>query len=170
MNALKAAWRIGGRLLAGPLALAAFFLPWGTGPGPLAATEFSGLGLVGFAGRLQVLDLGPAGHGALLVVRVLVLGVAIAAAWRTVLAIADPGHRLYRWSGAYLAGAACVVLALRLAISGATMPPAGLMLLILAAVLIAAGRAARGVRAMIRALHPPLLSLPARRAREPFAP
>ncbi|MCC6388191.1 MAG: hypothetical protein IT302_12515 [Dehalococcoidia bacterium] len=170
MSALKAAWRTTGRLLAGPLALAAFFLPWGTGPGPLAATEFTGLGLVGFAGRLQVLELGTAGHGLLLAVRLLVLGVAIAAAWRTVLAIADPRHRLYGWSGGYLAASACAVLALRLAISGLAMPPGGLALLLAAAMLICGEPATGGVRTVICALPVPRVSLPARRAREPFAP
>jgi len=170
VNVLKAAWRINGRLLAGPLALAAFFLPWGTGPGPLAATEFTGLGLVGFAGRLQVLELGPAGHGLLLAARMLVLGVAIAAAWRTVLAVADPRHRLYGWSGGYLAAAACAVLALRLMISGVAMPPGGLALLLVAGGLICGEPAARGVRAIVRVRLMPRLSLPVRRAREPFAP
>ena len=74
MTVLKAAAREGARLMAGPLALAAFFLPWGTGPGPLAATDFSGPSLVAFAGRLQILDLPPAWHAALLTVRVAVLG------------------------------------------------------------------------------------------------
>ena len=45
------------RFAAGPLALAGFFLPWASGPGPYTATEFTGFTLVGFAGRLQGLDL-----------------------------------------------------------------------------------------------------------------
>ena len=45
------------RLVVGPLALAGFLLPWAHGPGILAANEFTGFTLVGFAGRLQQLNL-----------------------------------------------------------------------------------------------------------------
>ena len=84
-------------MLAGPSALAGFFLPWAHVHGPLAATRFSGFTLVGFAGRLQLLDLSPSQSAALVVARCCVLGVAVAATWQTLLA---PAHR---WHPAYVA-------------------------------------------------------------------
>ena len=116
------------RLLAGPLALVGFFLPWAHGPGVLAATEFSGFKLVQFAVRLQLLDLAPGISGALLTFRLLILGVAVAATWLSVLA---PGHRwhfAYRLSGWYIVVLAAVALALGLAKSGIEVPPLGFAL------------------------------------------
>lgn len=170
MIAMKAAAREGTRLAAGPLALAAFFLPWGAGPGPLAATDFSGPSLVAFAGRLQILDLPPGWHAALLTVRIAVLGVAIAATWRTLLALIAPRHRLYGVSGGYLAGAAVAVIAVRLAISGPAMPPAGVLLLAAAAVLIAAGPIVHRARRLAGGVRPPRWSARPRAARAPSLP
>ena len=69
------------RLGVGPLAIAGFFLPWAHGPGPFAANEFTGFALVGFAGRLQALDLSVAQGGLLWAFRLGILGVAIAGTW-----------------------------------------------------------------------------------------
>ena len=170
MIAMKAAAREGARLAAGPLALAAFFLPWGAGPGPLAATDFSGPSLVAFAGRLQILDLPPAWHAALLTVRIAVLGVAITATWRTLLALIAPRHRLYGVSGGYLAGAAVALLAVRLAISVPATPPAGVLLLAAAAVLIAAGPIAHRVGCIAAGLRLPRWNARPRAARAPSLP
>ncbi|MBI2764778.1 MAG: hypothetical protein HYX53_02575 [Chloroflexi bacterium] len=125
--------RMAVRLLAGPLALAAFFLPWGRGPGPLAATEFSGYSLVGFAGRLQVLELSPGERAAVLAFRLLVLGLAVAGAWQTVLAPRWRSRALYRWSAWYLAVMAVGMVALRTWVGGVGVPPPGVALLVAAA-------------------------------------
>ena len=118
------------RLAAGPLALAGFFLPWAHGPGAFAATEFTGFTLVGFAGRLQALDLSVLQGGVLWAARLVILGVAIAGTWQTLLA---PGHRThfaYPVSGWYLAVAAGVLSFAGLARSGLELPPLGLALVV----------------------------------------
>ncbi len=137
------------RVCAGPLALAGFFLPWAQGPGPLAATSFSGFGLVGFAGRLQALDLAPAESWALWLARLLVLGVAVAAAWQCALAPAHRWHPAYAVSGWYVAAFACVAVAIGAAREGLAVPQPGLALVIAAGTLFAAtelGRLVSGVR------------------------
>jgi hypothetical protein len=134
------------RLCVGPLALAAFFLPWTHGPGALAATRFTGFSLVGFAGRLQALDLTVAEGGLLWGVRLLILGVAVAAAWQIVLAPRHRQHAAYPASGWYIATFAALVLALGAARSGLTVPPLGLGLLALAGLCFAACEAARLAR------------------------
>jgi hypothetical protein len=135
----RAAWL---RLAAGPLALIGFFLPWANGPGALSGTEFTGFTLVGFAGRLQALDLSPSAGGLLWAGRVAILGVAIAGAWQTLLA---PGHRHhfgYPLSGWYLAGAATVCAAIGLLRAGLAVPPAGLACLGAAALCFVVARLA----------------------------
>jgi hypothetical protein len=121
------------RLAAGPLALAGFFLPWTSGPGPLAGTEFTGFTLVGFAGRLQALDLSLTAGGILLAARLALLGVAVAAVWQTLLAPAHQGHFGYWISGWYLAAAALVLGGIGIARSGVMLPPLGLGLVMLGA-------------------------------------
>ncbi len=115
-------------LLAGPLVLAGFFLPWAHGPRVLAATEFSGFKLVQFAGRLRVLDLAPAVDGAVLSIRVLILGVAIAATWLTLLAPRHRWHFGYRLSGLYIVATAAIALVIGLLKSGIEAPPLGFAL------------------------------------------
>ncbi len=117
------------RALVGPLVLVGFFLPWADGPGPIGATSFSGFGLVGFAGRLQALDLAPAEGAALWMTRLAILGVSVAAAWQTVLAPAHRWHALYAPSGWYLAGFAGLAGVLGALRSGPVVPPVGLALL-----------------------------------------
>lgn len=114
------------RTAAGPLALTGFFLPWAHGPGLLAATEFTGFTLVGFAGRLQALELPLLASGTLLFVRLLILGIAIAALWLTLLAPRHTWHLAYSASGWYLATTAALALLLGLLKSGPTIPPLGL--------------------------------------------
>lgn len=129
------------RMAVGPLALAGFFLPWAHGPGPLAATRFTGFTLVGYAGRLRVLDLDLQWEAALWAARLAILGVAIAAAWQTVLAPAHRWHPGYRGSGWYIAGFAAGAAILGAAAKGVTLPPPGLALLLLSgALFVAAGR------------------------------
>lgn len=129
------------RLAAGPLALLGFFLPWASGPGALAGTQFTGFTLVGFAGRLQALDLSIAAGGTLLAVRLALLAIAVAATWQTLLAPAHRHHFGYRVSGWYLAGAAGVLVSVGVARSGLVVPPAGLACLLAAAVLFIATQA-----------------------------
>lgn len=129
---------------AGPLALVGFFLPWATGPGALSATEFSGFTLVGFAGRLQALDLSVAAGGAVWAVRFAILGVAVAGAWQTLLAPRHRAHPGYPLSGWYLAVAAVTCLTIGLARSGITTPPAGIACIAAADLCFALGRTAGG--------------------------
>jgi len=124
---------VGLRLMAGPLALAGFFLPWASGPGVLAGTEFTGFTLVGFAGRLQALELSPAAGGALLAIRLSLLGVAVAAVWQLLLAPAHWRHAGYAVSGWYLAAAAFALAVIGFARSGLAVPPVGLALVCAAA-------------------------------------
>lgn len=129
------------RLGAGPLAIAGFFLPWAHGPGPFAANEFTGFTLVGFAGRLQALDLSVAEGSVLWAIRLLILGVVISGAWQLLLAPAHRGHLAYPASGWYLVGAAGVCLGIGAVRSGLSVPPVGLVCLSLAAVCFAAAYA-----------------------------
>jgi hypothetical protein len=122
------------RLGAGPLALVGFFLPWTTGPGPLATTDFTGFTLVGFAGRLQALDLSFTAGATLWTVRFLILCVAVTGAWQTVLAPAHRSHFGYPLSGWYLVGSATVLLGIGIMRSGLTVPPIGFAMVVAAGV------------------------------------
>lgn len=130
------------RYAAGPLALAGFFLPWAQGPGAFAATEFTGFTLVGFAGRLQALDLTVAQGGALWAIRLAILGVAVAGAWQTLLAPMHRRHFAYAPSGWYLLTTAAVLVVLGLTRAGLTIPPPGLALVVAGAVCFLAARTA----------------------------
>ena len=121
------------RMAIGPLAMAGFFLPWTHGIGPLAANNFTGFRLAGYAGRLQALDLSLAAGGVLWAIRLLIVGVAVAAAWQALLAPGHRSHRVYAISGWYLVGFAAAAAALGLLKAGITIPPPGLALLLLAA-------------------------------------
>ena len=129
-----------GRVAVGPLALAGFFLPWAHGPGVLSANEFTGFTLLGFAGRLQDLDLSLAGGSLLWLARLAILGVAVAGAWQTLLAPAHRWHRGYALSGWYLSLFTLTAALLGLAKSGVEFPPVGLALLIAASLLFVANR------------------------------
>jgi hypothetical protein len=131
------------RLSVGPLAMAAFFMPWAHGPGPLAATQFTGFTLVGFAGRLQALDLSLVDGGILWFARLAILGVAVAAAWQIVLAPRHRYHAAYPASGWYIAALAATTLAIGALRSGVTLPPSGLALLGLAGFAFAVGEAVK---------------------------
>jgi hypothetical protein len=102
-------------VLPGPLALAAFFLPWVTGPGMLASVDFSGASLLAFGGRLQSLDLAPGSEAALWALRAAVVGVPLAATWLTLLTALRLHGALATWSGGYLAVVAAGLGALGLA-------------------------------------------------------
>lgn len=136
-------WMQAARMAVGPLALAAFFLPWAHGPGPLSATEFTGYRLVGYAGRLQALDLSP-GEGAVLwLARALILAVAVAATWQTLLAPRHRSHPVYPLSGWYLVALAAIALGIGAAREGFVVPPPGLLLLAIAGGLFAASELGR---------------------------
>jgi hypothetical protein len=122
------------RVSVGPLALAGFFLPWAQGPGPLAATEFTGYKLVGYAGRLQALDLSVSASGALWVIRLMILGVAVAAVWQIALAPWARHHPAYRLSGWYLVLLAALCAVLGIARHGIVIPSAGVGVMMAAAV------------------------------------
>ena len=118
------------RLAAGPLALAGFFLPWAHGPGAFAGTEFTGFTLVGFAGRLQALDLSILQGGFLWAARLVILGVAIAASWQTLLAPGHRSHFAYPLSGWYLVASSALLTLAGLLRSGLEVPPLGLALVV----------------------------------------
>ena len=119
-------------MAAGPLALAGFFLPWAHGPGAFAATEFTGFTLVGFAGRLQALELSIFQGGILWAARLAILGVVIAGAWQTLLAPAHRLHFAYPLSGWYIVVAGGVLTVVGLVRSGLETPPLGLALVVAA--------------------------------------
>ena len=131
-----------GRLAVGPLAVAGFFLPWSHGPGSLAANEFTGFTLVGFAGRLQQLELSLVVGGGLWVARLAILGVVIAGAWQTLLAPMHRWHAFYAISGWYLVGFALMACGVGVAKSGVVFPPIGLGLVLLAALAFVVARIA----------------------------
>ena len=126
------------RLGVGPMAIAGFFLPWAHGPGPFAANQFTGFTLVGFAGRLQALDLSLAQGGTLCAIRLAILGVVIAGAWQMLLAPAHRSHPAYPISGWYVVAAAGICLSIGVLRAGVSVPPAGLGLIAAAAVLFVA--------------------------------
>ena len=128
------------RLVVGPLALAGFLLPWAHGPGILAANEFTGFTLVGFAGRLQQLNLSPTLGAGLWAVRLAILGVAIAGAWQTLLAPMHRWHLGYAMSGWYLVAFAAGATVVGVAKSGIAAPPSGLALVIVAALIFLGAR------------------------------
>jgi hypothetical protein len=134
------------RLAVGPVALVGFFLPWARGPGPLSGTQFSGFSLVGFAGRLQQLDLGLPPDGLLWVARLVLLGVPVAALWQLLLAPRLRGHILYRVSGIYLVLVAAACATVAIARAGLAAPPFGLALLWLAAASFLTVQAAERLR------------------------
>lgn len=133
---------VGTRWLAGPLVLAGFFLPWGHGPGVLAANEFSGFKLVGFAGHLQQLDLGFATGSGLWLARVALLAIPVTATWLTVLAPRHSRHPAYRLSGWYVVAFTAFALGIGAVRDGVVIPPTGLALLAVGAVLFVASEAA----------------------------
>jgi hypothetical protein len=117
------------RLVAGPLALAGFFLPWTDGPGLLVSATFTGFSLLRFTGDLQGLDLSFAAGGGLWLARLALVGVPVAAAWQLVLAPGFQWHPGYRISGWYLAAFTTLALGIGLWRVGLTMPRPGLALL-----------------------------------------
>lgn len=131
------------RLGVGPLAIAGFFLPWAHGPGPFAANEFTGFTLVGFAGRLQALDLSLTQGGLLWAIRLAILGVAISGAWQLLLAPLHRAHLAYQLSGWYVVAAASLCLAIGVLRAGVVLPPAGLICLAAAAGLFLVARLRR---------------------------
>ena len=143
---MSARWQRGfdsARIAVGPLALLAFFLPWAHGPGPLAATEFTGYRLVGYAGRLQALDFSVSQGVALWAARLLILAVAVAATWQTMLAPRHRANPVYPISGWYLVALAGAAFGIGLARAGVVVPPPGLLLLGLAGTLFAAAELTR---------------------------
>lgn len=140
------------RLAVGPLALVAFFLPWAHGPGPLAATEFTGYRLVGYAGRLQALDFSVSQGAALWSVRMVILAVAVAATWQTLLAPRHRSNPAYAISGWYLVVLAAGALGIGVVRAGVVVPPPGLLLLGLAGALFTAAEFARA-RSCARSTH-----------------
>ena len=98
------------RVLAGPLTLAAFCLPWFHGPGIMSATELSGLRLLGLTESLTQLDLTGWETAALWATRVGLAVLVAAGTWLTLLALPQPQARLYRGSGWFVVIAAAAAL------------------------------------------------------------
>lgn len=129
------------RVAAGPLALAAFFLPWGRGVGVLAQAEFSGLSLVRFTGEVAGAGIGGAAELSAVGVRVAALAYVVAATWHTILAPAWRWHAAYTATGLYLVGAAMVIVLAHTATRGAAPLAPGALLALLAASLFVAAQA-----------------------------
>ena len=142
MNAPARPWGLPPVLCAaaGPLTLASFFLPWFAGSGIFSATELSGLRLLSFTESLQRLDLASSESLALWIARVGLAGIVAAATWLTVLALARPRSRLFRWSGWYVVAGAAITLAAGAALHGGTPQP-GLWLWLAGAVCFFAAEA-----------------------------
>ena len=125
------------RIAVGPLALAAFFLPWWAGQGLLAGRTFSAHELLTLTGNIPAADAPGAETAAAWAIRIGLFAFAVAASWQTVLAPVVANHRAYRWSGWAL-----VALALTLAVGlqepGAHIPPAGMLLACASGALFAA--------------------------------
>ncbi len=128
-------WRLTARMAVGPLALLGFFLPWGTGPGPFASVYFTGYRLVAFTGSLNVLVDGIIPTTMLLIVRLSILAVAVAAVWNGVLAAAFRWHPMYKASGWYLTATGLGLAAVAAAAGQGTHPATGTAALAAAAVL-----------------------------------
>ena len=135
MNGWRRTTLAAGRLLVGPLALAAFFLRWADGPGVLAGTGFSGYDLLRFSGNLRALDLSLTQGAALWGIRLAILVVPIAAAWQTLLAPAWRWHVGYAVSGCYLVVFTAAVAIAGVVRSGLIPPSPGFGLLLLASAL-----------------------------------
>jgi hypothetical protein len=131
--------RLAAGLVTGPLALAAFWLRWADGSGPLAAESFSGYELVRFTGALQALDLSLAEGAGLWLVRLAVVLIPVAGAWQAALAPWHRWHPGYGVSGWYLVMFAAAALLLGMARSGLVVPSPGLVCLALAAMLFVVG-------------------------------
>ena len=125
------------RVLVGPAAMAAFFLPIARGPSLLSAYRFSGLDLVTLTGRLQTLDLDTGEEAGLWAFRIGLLCIPIAAAWQTLLAPYHRWHPGYAISGWFLVAVAAILLATESVNTGVGWPASGLLLLIAAAVTFA---------------------------------
>jgi len=97
-------------VLAGPVAMVAFLLPWLHGPGPLASESYSGLGLVQLLGALAEAEPTPAGMAKFTALRCLVLGVAVSAVWLTLLAPRLRWHWGYRAAASYIVAASGILL------------------------------------------------------------
>ncbi|GAB4332579.1 MAG: hypothetical protein Kow0010_18600 [Dehalococcoidia bacterium] len=126
------------RMAVGPLALAAFFLPWGHGFGMLSQAEFTGLSLVRFTG-----DVGDAGIGGIpgvlaISARGAALAFVVAATWHTILAPAWRWHPAYTATGVYLVVAAMAIFVTDAAIHGLSAPAPGALSALLAGSLFVA--------------------------------
>ena len=120
-------------LLAGPLAVAGFFLPWAHGSGLLTGATFTGFSLVRFTGDVQGLELSWFEGGAIWAARTAILAVPIAGAWQALLAWRWRWHPAFALSGWFLVLFALAALGAGLVRSGVILPPAGLALEFLAA-------------------------------------
>lgn len=127
------------RLAAGPAALAAFFLPWGYGPGMLSQTAFTGMSLVRFTGDVSGTG-DPWAVSLALAARLAALAFVVAAAWQTVLAPAWRWHPAYFATGVYLVLSAMTILSLNAALHGISVPPNGALVAAVAAGLFIAGQ------------------------------
>jgi len=133
-------------ILAGPLAMAGFLLPWFRGVGPLSGETYSGFDLVRLSGAFQAADLPATIVTVAGVFRVLFIGFAVAAAWLTMLAPAHRGHPAYAASASYLALTAVVVVVVSLLVSPGALPGPGACLVVMAAIAVTASPSLRFAR------------------------
>ena len=125
------------RLAVGPLVLAALFLPWWRGSGPLAGLDFTGFELIALSGDLQAVADSTVESLALWGARSGLLVAAALGAWQTLLAPTLRWHPAYRLSGWLLVAIAMAAVAAAL-VRGGGAPLPGLALISLAAAIFAA--------------------------------
>ena len=108
---MRVAPRTAARVLAGPMVLAGFFLPWVNGHGVLVGERYGGYDIVRLAGYLQGAELTTVEHTALTLARIALVGMVAAALWLTALAARWHASRLHSASGWYIVASAVAVAA-----------------------------------------------------------
>jgi hypothetical protein len=133
-------------LLAGPAALASFWLPWFEGHGVLTGERYNGYDMLQFGAWLQSAGLEAGANVALETARVLAIGIVVAGFWLTVLAVRHDDHLLARCGGWYLSFAAVALAGASLYWEGPAVPQPGVTLLGAAAWLWASPSISRVLR------------------------
>jgi hypothetical protein len=120
-------------LLAGPLALAGFFLPWFEGTGLLAGERYNGYNALQFGAWLQHAGLSGPQELALQVGRGVAVGIIVAAIWLTITAPRMRDHAFYAIAGWYLVAAAITLVVAGFSWQGGAVPQPGLATILAAA-------------------------------------
>jgi hypothetical protein len=120
-------------LLAGPLALVGFFLPWFEGTGLLAGERYNGYNALQFGAWLQDAGLSGTQELVLHVGRAFAVGIVVASIWLAITAPRMRDHAFYAISGWYLVAAAIALVVAGFAWQGGIVPQPGLATILAAA-------------------------------------